>query len=562
MNNINKQFLPLFGTPMYIKYKEELKSEKNLNLETQYKFQNLSQLEKTEYIVNGLNYLGNDYKNNLKQDLKTVLLLIQREKLDYFIKTNLNFFNSKFAFFTPIDINGNKYYNYNNLLIGTHTTQPTDSVGAAGKNLFYSNLRINKSFLMFKQLYRKGIKINLALEDLINSKKLEINNLLATQDFVNNKQNKLNLNNPILNNLGSVELDLNKVDSNSCSATVPTDTKVGVSSNKFNLIKIEETINQIIKNNKFDIEKNTFSTRTLPGFVTPRINDYIKSMTMFNMKRKGTILVYSKTIGYYFNTLNHKVLNNIFNFLTASFRALHCLISKPVFVVTPDKVEIQLFYYFLDPKKNLKKEKWVLGGSYKRAQVPTLINTNVESENQEYKDKITSRLVKFHFKLIKMKDKNVIIWRKNFIARNANKLKIICDILSKFLKKPVELNLIRLHYPYFDSNILVNLLGIMINKVKLRIIIRKLFANTVIKNLSNVNLNRNNNIIPAFLSGINIRVAGRLLTQRVVPRKTVKTVIRGASARSKVNFRDIATYSNKNRRGAFSITVNSGQNYF
>ena len=184
MNNINKQFLPLFGTPMYIKYKEELKSEKNLNIETQYKFQNLSQIEKTEYIVNGLNYLGNDYKNNLKQDLKTVLLLIQREKLDYFIKTNLNFFNSKFAFFTPIDINGTKYYNYNNLLIG--------------KNLFYSNLRINKSLLMFKQLYRKGIMINLALEDLINSKKLEIKKL---QEVLNNQQNNLNISsNPLLLN--------------------------------------------------------------------------------------------------------------------------------------------------------------------------------------------------------------------------------------------------------------------------------------------------------------------------------------------------------------------------
>ena len=102
-----------------------------------------------------------------------------------------------------------------------------------------------------------------------------------------------------------------------------------------------------------------------------------------------------------------KLLINIFNFLTASFRTLHCLISKPVFVVTPDKVEIQLFYYFLDPKKNLKKEKWVLGGSYKRAQVPTILNTNVENGNPEYKDKINSRLVKFHFKIIKIKDNTV-----------------------------------------------------------------------------------------------------------------------------------------------------------
>jgi len=548
MNNINKQILPLFGTPMFIKYKEELKSEKNLSLETQYKFQNFSQIEKTEYIVNGLNYLGNDYKNNLKQDLKTVLLLIQREKLDYFIKTNLNYFNNKFAFFTPIDINGKKYYNYNNLLIG--------------KNLFYSNLKINKSLLMFNQLYRKGIMINLALEDLINSKKLEINKLLAMktpelsqendkyeQSLHLPKEGNVNLRNSIKNNLG---LDLNKVESNS---------KEG----KLNLIQIEETINQLMKNNKFDIEKNTISTRSLPGFIIPRINDYIKSMTMFNMKRKGTILVYSKTIGYYFNTLNHKVLINIFNFLTASFRTLHCLISKPVFVVTPDKVEIQLFYYFLDPKKNLKQEKWVLGGSYKRAQVPSILNTQVENETQEYKDKIISRLVKFHFKLIKIKNKNVIIWRKNFIARNANKFKIICDILSRFLKKPVELNLIRIRYPYNDTNILVNLLSIMIKRTKIRIFLNKLFRRAVIKNPFKIKFNlkgpKKVMVLPAFLSGMKIRIAGRLLTQRVVPRKTVKTTIRGALATGKVNYSEVARLTKKNKRGAFSITITSGHNY-
>ena len=67
------------------------------------------------------------------------------------------------------------------------------------------------------------------------------------------------------------------------------------------------SIKELIKNSKFDVKNNTFPTKNLPGFVTPRLNDYIKSMTMFNMKRKGTILVYSRIIGYYFNNLNHIV---------------------------------------------------------------------------------------------------------------------------------------------------------------------------------------------------------------------------------------------------------------
>jgi hypothetical protein len=41
-----------------------------------------------------------------------------------------------------------------------------------------------------------------------------------------------------------------------------------------------------------------------------------------------------------------------------------------------------------------------------------------------------------------------------------NKFKFICAILSNKFNKPVELQLIRLHHPYHDSNILVNLLSL------------------------------------------------------------------------------------------------------
>ena len=555
MNNINKNFLPLFGTPMYLKLKEDLKSEKNLNLETQYKFKNFSQIEKTEYIVNGLNYLGNQYKNYLKNDLKSVLLLIQKEKLNYFIKTNLKSFSEdNISLFVPKDVNGIKYFlNSNNY--NTSTTG------------------VNKALLLFNQLYKKGILINLGLEELINLKKSEINNL---KEIINNNSSSSSNNNSVTSYLNNTDSNNNSIINLNNTSSVQAQNLNGSSvvesiSNlgKSNYIKIEETIKELIKNSKFDANNNTFATKSLPGFVTPRINDYIKSMTMFNMKRKGTILVYSRIIGYYFNNLNHKLLINIFNFLTSSFRSLHCLISKPVFVVTPDKIEIQLFYYFLDPKKNLKKDKWVLGASYKKKLIPSsqlsASQTSLIDDQAIYKDKIISRLIKFHFKLIKIRDKNVIIWRKNFITRNAKKLKIICDILSKFLRKPVELNLIRLRYPYNDSNILVNLLAIMIKRTKIRIFFNKLFRRAVIKNPFKINFNlkgpKKVMVLPAFLSGMKIRIAGRLLTQRVVPRKTVKTTVRGALATGKVNYSEMARITKKNKRGAFSITVTSGHNY-
>ena len=140
-----------------------------------------------------------------------------------------------------------------------------------------------------------------------------------------------------------------------------------------------------------------------------------------------------------------------------------------------------------------------------------------------------------------------------------NKFKFLSLILNNIFKKPVVFDLVRIHYPYNDSNILVNLLGIMINKIKLRIIIRRFFEKAIIKNINKFK-EKTGVIIPSFLSGLTIRVAGRLLTHKVVPRQTVKTTSRGASAPGRINFKDIATYTNKNKRGAYSITVKAGQN--
>jgi len=47
-----------------------------------------------------------------------------------------------------------------------------------------------------------------------------------------------------------------------------------------------------------------------------------------------------------------------------------------------------------------------------------------------------------------------------------------------------------------------------------------------------------------------------------VPRKTVKFINKGALARSKVIFLDNSRFTNKNKRGAFSITVFSGYTKF
>ena len=150
----------------------------------------------------------------------------------------------------------------------------------------------------------------------------------------------------------------------------------------------------------------------------------------------------------------------------------------------------------------------------------------------------------------------------NLIKLYPLKFEKLCEVLNSIFNKPVELDLIRLHYPYHDSNILVRLLAFMINKMKLRRITRRLFNKAVVKSIKKINNNDQVNIIPAFISGITIKVAGRLMKYKVIPRKTVKIVRRGSSSIGKVNFSDISRYTNKNKRGSFTITIKSGHNFF
>ena len=164
-----------------------------------------------------------------------------------------------------------------------------------------------------------------------------------------------------------------------------------------------------------------------------------------------------------------------------------------------------------------------------------------------------------------------------------NKFKLICAILSKKFNKPVELQLIRLHHPYHDSNILVNLLSLNIKnkRKKARVAIQKIYNKKPVKILNDPNLIKTElptaepldlsqhlgsrgtgNLTPAFLSGLNIKIAGRLMGEPIIPRITTKVFGKGASATGKVNFLDVARITNKNRKGAYTIKITSGQNFF
>ena len=59
-----------------------------------------------------------------------------------------------------------------------------------------------------------------------------------------------------------------------------------------------------------------------------------------------------------------------------------------------------------------------------------------------------------------------------------------------------------------------------------------------------------------------IKIAGRLLKERIKPRKTIKKYNKGIYSPGLVHYKDFARFTGKNKRGSFSISINSSQSFF
>jgi len=149
----------------------------------------------------------------------------------------------------------------------------------------------------------------------------------------------------------------------------------------------------------------------------------------------------------------------------------------------------------------------------------------------------------------------------NFLILYYNKLEKLVNLLSKLFKKSVELELIRIYSPQNESNILANLIGILSNFIKFRYIHKKLFkvSKTKNKNFNKGFSNRFNNYnLPSFLTGIYLKLAGRVLTQNLQRRVKSKIVQKGSLTRTKARLINNNRFVNKNKRGTFSITIKTG----
>ena len=233
------------------------------------------------------------------------------------------------------------------------------------------------------------------------------------------------------------------------------------------------------------------------------IQKYLKSFTTLDIE-----LAQNQSILYEFNskTLNSKILNNnVSKILEYSFFEMSSVISRPYFYVTPKNVIINLFYFVINKELSNKK----------------------------------------------------------FLNINLEKLEGLSTKLSKFFKKPIKLDLTQIYSISNNSQILAHILGKL--GLKRKNSFTRIIGRFLKHQSKKIFFRKNQNQISRFstiLTGVNIKLGGRLMRGKIVPRRTVKKIQYGSLARSKSNYVTTARLTQKNKRGSFSFTVSIGHKFF
>lgn len=233
---------------------------------------------------------------------------------------------------------------------------------------------------------------------------------------------------------------------------------------------------------------------------------------------------------YYFNSKNEQ-----YNYWGVDKIALNvikhyfqfALISKPKFNKDSNKVVIS-FYYFL----NLPVSKRLNFGQSKR------IQSSLQEGSITNNKKLLPLEAKGYSKLI---------------------LK-----LSAFYGKPVELRPVRIHYPYLNSYILAQYMAINIKAGKYFKLMRNLFKRVrLVKDNNSTPTNfreliKYSSILngPQYLTGLKIRISGRLSQRRAASRTKIVSKSAGTLRLSSFSSSiDANKYSFTGKNGSLTIKV-------
>ena len=351
-----------------------------------------------------------------------------------------------------------------------------------------------------------------------------------------------------------------------------------------------------VQNANLNIESTIKNNITLPKFLLPynkgdvqsNVSSNIKdSVKYFSLGSKAMNLNVFKTLLKNFNTDVKKIENSNKNYHTNILRYYLNLITKFEFDMPNNNYNLYKFNktnkYIFAMKKAAKflNRAFNSKGCFISKPSFNIIKTNDKIENEIIKNSnLNLNATKVIINLFYFIKINEISSNKNLIVDNnatllsdlfGQKLSYLIDYLTYLFNAEIELNLVRLYKPYQDSNILVQYLNSESYSKKFIRLVSRLFKNINLSNstkseiFSDLDLSaigqNNYNSYPSKISGINVKLAGRPLNERIIPRLTVKRAQRGSFNRLNAKMIEKSMYTDKTRKGAYSFTVTLSQNF-
>lgn len=116
--------------------------------------------------------------------------------------------------------------------------------------------------------------------------------------------------------------------------------------------------------------------------------------------------------------------------------------------------------------------------------------------------------------------------------------------ISKIVNKKVNINLIRIYYPYMNSSIFSKYLSYNSNDNNYLH-----FQDSIIQNINLIK-----NTLPSYITGIKIIISGRIVTEAIIPRITKKSFSYG-TFKGNNKLIDYNIHTSSNRIGTFTFKV-------
>ena len=417
--------------------------------------------------------------------------------------------------------------------------QPTKSTlfNFKNKTIENNNLSLSKNIKNINSMFENILETKTNSENLYNELKNKkgVNKTLVVKEKSNNNHT-----------LNDIELLFKNIKENK-------------SLNFLYLTKLLK--NNFIQDQNQDLKSSVYNQASYSASLNKdTLISYLNNLTQFNKKVVKTQHVY-----YQFNKANNKSYKFLFDkttkLLNLTFLAMGCLMSKPIYsvVYTKNNLEFEHDTPFQNSTKEFTPKVFIDLSYFIRKNQNKYLYNNVEINNNilhiSHPDNINSDFtssVDISTTPIRVSQRNNILCKYN------ERFQMLTDYLNSVFKSEVELDLVRLHKVFYDGQILVQDIALKSYKYRFVKLVSKLFKRLHIQKLDYTNNLNKTEASPSYLSGINIKLAGRTFRQRVVPRMTVKRIQKGSLTNVNVQFIDKARFTSKTRRGAYSFTVTLG----